>query len=99
MVRNILGAVSQFQKDEQVAKLRKARGRKRKETGRCEDPKGLSVTNPEMVKEAWRLRRKNPVSGKRRSYRVISAVLASMGHVRPTGEPYSAMTIRNITTR
>jgi DNA invertase Pin-like site-specific DNA recombinase len=36
MVRSILGAVSQFEKEALVLKLRKARERKRRDTGRCE---------------------------------------------------------------
>ena len=99
MVRNILGAVSQFEKASIVDKLKKARDRKSKELGqRCEGRKGLKETDPRMVKEAKRLRRKNPKSGKVRSFRTISAELASMGYVRPNGEPYSAMTIKRVTT-
>ena len=36
MVRSILGAVSQFEKEALVLKLRKARERERREMGRCE---------------------------------------------------------------
>ena len=39
MVRQILGAVAQFEKASLVAKLRHARERKRAETGRCEGRK------------------------------------------------------------
>jgi DNA invertase Pin-like site-specific DNA recombinase len=39
MVRQILGAVSQFEKANLVAKLKHARDRKRAETGRCEGRK------------------------------------------------------------
>jgi DNA invertase Pin-like site-specific DNA recombinase len=108
MVRNILGAVSQFQKDELVAKLKSGRDRKRKEDGKCEGRKGLKETDPMMVKEARRLRRKNPKSGKVRSFRTIAAELADLGFTRKamdknkkwidTREPYSAMTIKRVTT-
>lgn len=98
MVRNILGAVSQFEKASIVDKLKKARDRKSADLGkRCEGRKGLKKSDPRMVKEAKRLRRKNPKSGNVRSFRVISAELASMGFVRPNGEPYSAATVRNVT--
>ena len=45
MVRSILGAVSQFEKEALVLKLRKARDRVRREKGRCEG-------NPNWVKGA-----------------------------------------------
>jgi DNA invertase Pin-like site-specific DNA recombinase len=42
MVRQILGAVSQFEKASLVAKLRHARERKKTATGRCEGRKPVS---------------------------------------------------------
>mgnify|MGYP001250217589 CR=1 FL=1 len=68
MIRSILGAVSEFEKATIVSKLKAARVRKRKETGKCEGRKSWSEMNPDLVREAKRLRRKNPVSGKRLSY-------------------------------
>jgi DNA invertase Pin-like site-specific DNA recombinase len=109
MVQQILGAVSQFEKASIVEKLRKARNQKSEEIGRrVEGRKSLAEREPKMVKEAKRLRRKNPRTGKRRSLRQISAELKSMGLTRKvydkknrrwidTEEPYSAMTIRNVT--
>jgi DNA invertase Pin-like site-specific DNA recombinase len=98
MVRQILGAVSQFEKASIVNTLKKARDRKSKELGRrVEGQKGLKHHAPEMVKEARRLRRKNPSTGKRRSYRKVSSELAAMGFTRPNSQPYSAATIRNVT--
>ena len=58
MVRTILGAVSSFERSSLVAKLKAARVRKRQETGRCEGRKPLAETNPDLVREARRLRRK-----------------------------------------
>ncbi len=49
MVRQILGAVSQFEKAQLVRKLRAARERKRAETGRCE---GRSAVSAEVVAAA-----------------------------------------------
>jgi len=39
LIRQVLGAVAQFEKSVIVAKLRAARVRKRRETGRCEGRK------------------------------------------------------------
>ena len=88
MVRSILGAVSEFEKSSLVAKLKAARVRKRKETGRCEGRKPLAETNPDLVREARRLRRKNPVTGKQRSYQVIANELFELGFATAKGTPF-----------
>ena len=49
LVRQVLGAIAQFEKASLVAKLKAARERKRKATGRCEGNKPLSETRPEVV--------------------------------------------------
>ncbi len=85
LVRQILGAVSQFEKANLVAKLKHARDRKRAETGRCEGRK--AVPEP-VIAEAKRLARKNPKTGERRSLREIAAELAKAGHLSPSGKPY-----------
>ncbi len=93
MVRQILGAVSQFEKASLVEKLRKARERKRIETGRCEGRKPVPEA---VVKEARRLHRKNPRTGKRRSLRVIASELAELGHLTARGKHYGAESIKRI---
>ena len=91
LVRQILGAVSQFEKAGLVAKLRGARERKRAATGRCEGRKPVPV---EVIAEARRLARRNPKTGKARSLRAIAAELAALGHVGRSGQPYHAGSIR-----
>src|SRR6185437_12425774 len=49
LVRQVLGAISQFEKGSAVAKLAAARKRKREREGRCEGRKPLSATRPEVV--------------------------------------------------
>ncbi len=88
MVRSILGAVSEFEKSSLVAKLKAARVRKKKETGRCEGRKSVIEKNPQLLKEARRLRRKNPGSGKRMSYEKISKELFELGFMTAKGNPY-----------
>ena len=87
MVRQILGAVSQFEKASLVAKMRHARDRIRAEKGRCEGRKPVPA---EVVAEARRLARRNPKTGKKRSLRMIAAELAGLGHLGPSGRPYFA---------
>lgn len=93
MVRQILGAVSQFEKAGLVAKLQHARDARRAATGRCEGRKSV----PEfIVAEARRLARRSPKTGKRRSLRAIAAELAKSGHVGPSGVAYHAGSIRHM---
>jgi DNA invertase Pin-like site-specific DNA recombinase len=93
LVRQILGAVSQFEKAGLVAKLRHARDRQRAELGRCEGRKPIPA---EIVAEARRLARRNPVTGKRRSLRAIAAELATLGFTGPSGAPYYAGSVRHM---
>jgi DNA invertase Pin-like site-specific DNA recombinase len=85
MVRQILGAVAQFEKASMVAKLRHARERKRADTGRCEGRKPVPA---EVVAEARRLARRNPKTGRQRTLREIAVELAKLGHLSPSGKPY-----------
>ena len=90
MVRQILGAVSQFAKTSTVDQLRAARDRRSAALGRrVEGRKGYAATIPELVREAKRLRRASPKTGKRRTLAEIAAELARLGHVTSTGRPFA----------
>ena len=62
LVRQVLGAIAEFDKAMTVAKLRGARERKRKTNGKCEGRKSLAEMHPAVVREAKRLGRANPKS-------------------------------------
>src|SRR5262245_19787192 len=62
-----------------VAKLRGARDRKRRANSKCEGRKSLAEMYPGVVREAKRLARANPKTGRRRSLREIAAKLAKIG--------------------
>lgn len=97
MVRQILGAVSEFEKANLVAKLRGARDRKSAQTGkRIEGRKGYADTNPALVKEARRLARKSPKTGKARSLREIADALAKLGYVTAKDKPFSAAQVQRL---
>lgn len=53
LVRQVLGAIAQFEKTSLVAKLKTARDRKRAETGKC----GGRKTTPRAGPRSWQLRR------------------------------------------
>jgi DNA invertase Pin-like site-specific DNA recombinase len=78
--RQILGAVSEFDKAMVVAKLKGARERKRALTGqKVEGRKSHAELHPELVALVRQLRRKRPKGGQR-SLRGISAELAVAWH-------------------
>jgi DNA invertase Pin-like site-specific DNA recombinase len=96
MVRQILGAVSQFEKASLVRKLRAARERKRAATGRCEGRKPVPAA---VVAEARRLARRSPKTGQRRSLREIAAELATLGHLAASGRSYGAESVKRMLAR
>jgi len=57
LIRQILGAVSQFEKASLVAKLKGARLRKKRERGKCEGRKSYAEMQPQTVAYARKLRR------------------------------------------
>jgi DNA invertase Pin-like site-specific DNA recombinase len=65
LVRQVLGAISEFDKAMTVAKLRGARERKRRDVGKCEGRKSHAERNPESVALVRELRRKRPKGGQR----------------------------------
>lgn len=94
LIRQVLGAVAEFDKTMTVAKLQGARQRKRRELGKCEGRKSHVELRPEVVREAKRLRRASPLNGGRRSFRKISKELAAMGHLTRRGTAFSASAVR-----
>ncbi len=97
LVRNILGTVSMFEKKIAVERMRKGLERKKALTGRGAGRKPVA---DEVIKEARRLARKNPRTGRARSLRKIAAELAVLGKVGPSGAPYGPESVkRMLTTR
>lgn len=96
MVRQILGAVAQFDKAMTVAKLKGARDRKRSTLGKCEGRKSIAETQPEVVALARKLHRRNPATGQRRSMREIAEELAKAGHRNSKGNAYQITAVRRM---
>jgi DNA invertase Pin-like site-specific DNA recombinase len=97
MVRQILGAVSQFEKTTIVLKLRAARDRKRAAGHKVEGRKSHAERHPESVALARELHRKER-GRKRRSLRTIAALLAEQGHKAASGKPYGPSAIKSMLT-
>jgi hypothetical protein len=93
LVRQVLGAISEFDKAMTVAKLRGARERKRRGTGKCEGRKSHAERNPELVALAKRLHRHKPKGGacrcgrSRPSWRPRASSTKTAAHLlrRPSG--------------
>ena len=93
LIRQVLGAVSQFEKAMIVTKLKGARDRKRRATGmKVEGRKCYAEARPEVVILAKKLHR-YPINGHRRSLREVAQELAAAGHMTKTGKPYAAAAI------
>jgi DNA invertase Pin-like site-specific DNA recombinase len=95
LVRQVLGAISEFDKAMTVAKLRGARERKRREVGKCEGRKSHAELRPDVVALAKRLHRRRPKRG-RMSLRAISAELASQGFLNENGRAFAAASIKSM---
>jgi DNA invertase Pin-like site-specific DNA recombinase len=90
LVRQVLGAIAQFEKASLVAKLRGARDRKRERTGKkVGGRKSYAELDPALVARAKAL-----AAGL--SLRAISALLADENYLTPSGRPYAAMAVRSM---
>ncbi|MCP4148097.1 MAG: recombinase family protein [bacterium] len=107
MIRQMLGVVAEFQKDEIVLKLKGARDRKRainekagivtvEGRGKVEGRRSYRETNPELIREVKRLARKSPKTGKKRSLREISRELAASGYLNGKGKPFAAVQVQRL---
>ena len=83
LIRQILGAVSQFEKASLVAKLKAARTRKRRESGKCEGRKSYSETHTALVAEVRDRRRQG------QTLQQIASALAVHGQVNGKGNAFA----------
>lgn len=88
LVRQVLGAIAQFEKANLVAKLAAARARKKAAGGRGDGRKPIAETHPHATLLAKQLRRKKPKGGQM-SLRAIAAELAARGHLNERGAPFN----------
>jgi DNA invertase Pin-like site-specific DNA recombinase len=92
LVRQVLGAIAQFEKATTVAKLKAARDRKIAAGEKCGGRKSYAEARPEMIKLARQLRRPDP-DRRPVSLRKVAAALAERGYVASTGRPYEAAAV------
>ena len=98
LVRQVLAAISQFQKTMDVKKLAAARKRIRQAKGKCEGRKRYGEEDRherEVLNIARSLRRK-PKFGKRLTYAEVAAKLNDQGHSNRSGNDWTAANIRSV---
>jgi DNA invertase Pin-like site-specific DNA recombinase len=92
LLRQILGALAEWEKSVLVMKLRKARDRKRAATGRCEGPKPFGLTPFEAkIKEDMALAKANGAS-----YQEVADWLNSCKHVTKAGKPWNRAAVYQV---
>jgi DNA invertase Pin-like site-specific DNA recombinase len=91
LVRQVLGAIAQFEKAALVARMKAARDRKVAQGIKCGGRPGHLELRPGVVALAKALRRKTKAG--QRSMRQISAELAARGHLNRDGRPFSAASV------
>ena len=96
-VRQVAGAIARTR-----AKTARDPGRERARqrgkasaAGKCEGRKAWAEINPDLVREAKRLRRRSP-KGHQRSLRDVAAELVKLGFVNQRGAEFSASSIASI---
>jgi DNA invertase Pin-like site-specific DNA recombinase len=94
LVRQVLGAIAQFDKATTIAKLKAARDRKIAAGEKCGGRKSYAERDPEMVDLARWLR--HNTNGRPYALRQVAAELAEYGYRGPSGEPYAAAAIASM---
>lgn len=100
LIRQILGAVSEFEKSVIVLKLKAARERKKRQTGRCEGakPYGHYPGEQHILARMHELHRK-PRGGKRLGPHRIATILNREGLPSRSGKPWSGVSVKRILNR
>ena len=94
LVRQVLGAIAEYEKTMLVQKLRVARQRKKAKVGKCEGRKSYKEVAPETVAYLRRLRRR-PKGKKRRTYKEIAKLLNLEGIPTLNGQAWNLQTVKN----
>ncbi|MCB2168866.1 MAG: recombinase family protein [Deltaproteobacteria bacterium] len=92
LVRQVLGAIAEYEKTMIVLKLRAARERKKKRDGKCEGRKGYREIAPNIIDEIKRLRRKRK-GLPRMSYAMIAEELNEKGYKTVDQKPFTASNV------
>jgi DNA invertase Pin-like site-specific DNA recombinase len=95
LIRQIFGAIAEYDKTMTVLKLRVARERVKARQGKCEGRKGYTEAAPEII-ETIKLLRKKPRGQKRLTFVQVAEELNRKGHRTLTGRPFTGQVVQNI---
>ncbi|MBT3255791.1 MAG: recombinase family protein [Deltaproteobacteria bacterium] len=97
LIRQVMGAVAQYDKTMLVAKLKASRERERIKHGKCEGRKGYreSEEGKALIRRIGALRRK-PKAGKRRTWQQIADIFNQEGLTTMDGKPWSLFRVQQI---
>ena len=95
LVRQVLGAIAEYDKTMTVMKLRAARERARVARGKCEGRKGYPEAAPEIVQAIKAMRRKRK-GARQMTCEAIAEELNRQGITTLTGRTFSGQIVRNI---
>lgn len=95
LVRQVLGAIAEYDKTMTVLKLKAARDRQRVKTGKCEGRKSYQEVDPDLINEIKTLRRK-PRNGKKLSLEKTLEALQTKGFTTATGNIITLPILKNI---
>lgn len=100
LIRQILGAVSEYDKTVIVLKLRAARERIRRTQGRCEGAKPFgSLPGEQAVLDRMKQLHRKPKGSRRLGYYPIAQQLNTEGLPTRSGKPWTAMSVQRILER
>lgn len=95
LVRQVLGAIAEYDKTMTVLKLKASRDRIRKVKGKCEGRKSYQEVNPDLINEIKNIRRK-PRNGNRLSLAHTLVILQGKGFKTATGKELTLPILKNI---
>jgi DNA invertase Pin-like site-specific DNA recombinase len=99
LIRQVLGAISQWEKSGLVAKLRAARDRVRSQRGRCEGPPAYGARGDEAAGLKRLLEVATDQDGRPRSLAEIAATLNAERVPTRTGRPWARSTVQTLLAR
>jgi len=98
LIRQVLGSISQYEKQMLVQKLKASRQRIRARGQKCEGRKSYAEAKPEVLQEIKKLRRK-PRGGKRMAWEAVSAILNEKGWLTASGKTFTGNNVSTILHR
>jgi DNA invertase Pin-like site-specific DNA recombinase len=102
LVRQMLGAIAEYEKTMLVLKLKAARDRKRQRTGKCEGRKRFGEQSEEekrIIQRIKLMRRRRRGGHKGLSYQAIGDVLNEEGILTATGKQWTAQLVHHVATK